>query len=519
MAVSRLKLANVQPLISLERHPYQQAFMAARRLRVCAKGHTWDAGQGALCLQCTLEGARAYGSLLLIAGRRGGKTRIGAVSVIEEIATPNVLWWACAPTYPKLEDYVLPAFFKQVPKAWLDHPDTDWAETGLTLTLPNRSQIQFRSLEDEDRGRGPGLNGVWIDEICELTLNHWETISPALADKAGSLIATTSPKGKDWVYKTFYEPAEKGEPGFWACRFTTLDNPWMQRPAQRAYVERQRRNMTPLMFEQEYLAAFVTFQGAIYGDLVRPCIIEGTEEEMRHYFPEWPNLNASRQNVMGLDPGFDHPFAAGQFVASPHGLVLTGEYLQRRAFASTHAEHIKALHRDFDGQIAIDRSQPQMLLELSQYGILCVPAENDVIAGINRVSAWMLRSQRHRINDLPGGLVLPKRYARETIESLSNYRWAETVVGRQGGSKEMVYKVDDDAADMVRYALMTYPELPDTHPAVIGAGKRDLSALPAKTRLEIERERRSLAAENPDGLVEMDDDLVPVTGMGDFALY
>jgi hypothetical protein len=518
MAVSRLKLANPQPLVQLERHPYQQAFMAARRLRVCAKGHTWDVALGALCAACAREGARAYGTLLLIAGRRGGKTRIGAVSVIEEIATPNVLWWACAPTYPKLEDYVLPAFFKQIPKAWLDHPDTDWAETGLTLTLPNRSQVQFRSLEDEDRGRGPGLDGVWIDELCELTLTHWETISPALADRAGALIATTSPKGKDWVYSTFYEPAERGEPGFWACRFTTLDNPWMQRPAQRAYVERQRKNMTPLMFEQEYLAAFVTFQGAIYGDLVRPCIIEGTDEEMRHYFPEWPNLSTGRPNVMGLDPGFDHPFAAGLFVASPFGLVLTGEYDARRTVAQIHAARVQELRRGMDGRVGIDRSQPQMALELAQYGLYTVPAENDVIAGINRVSSWMLKSARTLHDSLPGGLVLPRRYCPHTIDSLLNYRWAEATVGRQGGSKEMVYKVDDDHADMVRYALMTYPELPDTHPDAIGTGKRDLSGMSEKDRLEIERERRSLAAESGDELVSMDDDLVPMTGMGDFAL-
>ncbi len=519
MAVSRLKLANVQPLISLERHPYQEAFMAARRLRVCAKGHTWDAGRGALCPTCQRDGTRAYGSLLLIAGRRGGKTRIGAVSVIEEAAAPNILAWACAPTYPKLEDYVLPAFFKQIPKAWLDHPDTDWAETGLTLTLPNRSQVQFRSLEDEDRGRGPGLDFLWIDEVCELTLKHHETISPALADKAGAGIYTTSPKGKDWVYTSFYEPAERGDPGFWACRFTTLDNPWMQRPAQRAYVERQRKSMTPLMFEQEYLAAFVTFQGAIYGDLVRPCIIDGTDEEMKHYFPEWPNLSLARQNVMGIDPGFDHPFAAGNFVASPFGLVLVGDYKARRTLNQIHAERLHHLRRGFDGRIGIDRSQAQTQLELAAFGIYTVPAENDVIGGINRVGAWMLKSARVQHANLPGGLVLPRRYCQDTIDALQNYRWAEPTVGRQGGSKEMVYKVDDDLCDMVRYALMTYPELPESHPASLNAGKRDLSALPEKTRLEIERERRSLAAETGDDLTSLDDDLVLMTGMGDFALY
>lgn len=490
--------------------------MAARRLRVCPIGHEWSYLDHAdLCPVCVNKGGRAFSKFLLRAGRRGGKTRIGALSMIEELAPANLLWWACAPTYPKLNDYVLPAFFKQMPAAWLEHPATDWSESELTLTLPHKTMVQFRSLEDPDRGRGPGLNGLWIDEICELTEKHWDTISPALADQSGIFFATTSPKGPDWVHKRFYLPAQLGTPGYWACHFTTLDNPWMSQTAQKAYVAEQKESMTDLMFRQEYMAEVVSFSGAIFGDILDPCVIEGTDEEMRQYFPEWPKIDTSRDAITGIDPGTDHPFAGIQLVQSPRGLVAVGEYMAPRTPFAVHAEHIKALRRGFQCRIAIDRSQAQAQIELVQYGLYTVPAENNVQAGINRLSAWMLKNRRRQVTELPTGLVLPRRLVPQLIAQLQSYRWAENTKDEGYGEKkatEQVYKKDDDLIDALRYAVMLYPVLPEADPAA-ATGRRDLTALPAKVRLEIERERRSYTTS--EDLQEVN--LEPVVeGMGEF---
>jgi len=440
-------------------------------------------------------------------------TRIGALAAIDELAPKHIRGWCCAPTYPKLNDYVLPAFFQQIPQVWLDHPKTTWSESELTLTLPHKSMVQFRSLEDADRGRGPGLDFLWIDEICELSLKHWETISPALADRAGVFFGTTSPKGEDWVHDSFYVPAEMGEPGFWACAFTTLDNPLMQHGPQRAYVERQRLSMTDLMFRQEYLAEIVTFTGAIYGELVGRATIEGTDDQLREYFPEWPRLDVTRPSVSGIDPGTDHPFAGVHVVASPRGLVVVGEYEERSAFYATHATHIQAMRRGFTGRVGIDRSQAQAQIELSQYGLFTVPAENAVVAGINRVSAWMLKNQPGK---MPSGLVLPRTLCPRLIKRLQSYRWAENEKDDgETKQRELVYKKGDDLPDALRYALMTYPALPQVDPAPMPGRPRDLAGLPDNVRVEIERERRS-RQQTVDDEMEMDEPTLVVEGMGDF---
>lgn len=489
MAVKRR--GNPYPLVTLQHNPYQAAFQSARRLRVCPYGHQWSMLDTpdihktgiAVCPHCQSIGGRGFRRFLLRAGRRGGKTRIGALAVVEELTIPNVWWWASAPTYRDLEDFVMPAFFAQVPQAWLDDPRTEWSESEYTLVLPNRAMIQFRSLEDAEAGRGPGLDGWWIDEICKLTKHHWEVGRPMLSDRRGILIATTTPKGEDWVDESFYQTAEAGRPGYWACSYRTTDNPIFQTPEGQEEIAEAKASMSELMFRQEYEADIVTFTGAIYGEYVDRCIIDGTDDEMRHYFPEWPNLDVSRPAIAGLDPGTDHPFAFGQFVASPRGLVKIAEYAERQKPYAIHVSNIRQLQRGFTCRVGIDRSQAQAQIELAQYGFHTVQAENDVIAGINRVTAWMLKNPAHREpGQLPHGLVLPKRYVPETIRTYRKYRWADSEK-RDGSTKnrELVYKKDDDIPDADRYALMSYPVLPAGDP-INSTGRRDLSTLPAKMR-------------------------------------
>lgn len=526
MAVSRLKLANPQPLVTLKYNFYQDSFMQARRQRFCPEGHIWSRLEHEHCPLCQElfnrqeQGNRAYKRFLLRAGRRGGKTRIGALAAIEEATIPGSVGWCCAPTYPELEDFVLPAFFKQIPQAWLDHPLTDWSESEYTLLLPNRAIVQFRSLEDPDRGRGPGLHWLWIDEICKLSRRHWETIRPTLTEHKGILIGTTTPKGEDWVHEDFYEPAERGKPGYWACVYRTVDNPIIDA----AEVLEAKESMTPEMYQQEYEADIVTFTGAIFGDHVPPCLIEGTDEQMKYYFPEWPNLDPGRPCVMGIDPGTDHPFGAGKWVASPHGLVKVGEYMDRGRPFAIHAQHVQTLKGTAQCRIAIDRSAAQAQIELAQYGLYTVQADNDVVAGINRMLSWMIASknsvQRGGPGTLPSGMVLPRRLVPKTIKQYQSYRWADNEK-KDGSTKhrELVHKKNDDLIDPDRYALMLYPHLPTDQPGV-DVGKRDLSGMPEYYKAQIERMRRvDSDADKGDEVpmaLEYQADAAEAFGMGDF---
>ncbi len=485
MSLSLPAAANTSGQYRLLYNPYQQAFLDALRKR-------------------TPAGEYAFNRLSLFAGRRGGKTKIGGLATVLRAADPDKLLWVCAPTYPDLNDFVMPAVFEALPVDWID----DYKASFQTLILKNRTKIQFRSLDDPNKGRGPGLDFAWLDETRKIQQLAWDTLMPALADRSGQAIFTTTPNSFDWCYERLWMPAEQGEPGFWACRYKTTENPFIK-PAE---IEALRRQMDPLFFQQEFEADFVSFAGRIFD--IESAILR-TDEQITRVLPEWPKVNPDRTVLMGLDPGADHPFAGVLLAVTDAGLVVIGEHLERNKPVTEHVRMIRGLLESFNpskpfwpDRWAIDRSQRQTAIELAQFGIYTQAAENRVVDGIRRVQNWLAAGQLFFIEKL-----VPK-----TIKQMRGYRWAENTRPDGQLRPEQVWKENDDLPDALRYALMTWPELParDVAPS---QGKRDLSNFSEEDRWAIERMARIQRRER--GLEDEDEDagMLVAAGegpMGDF---
>lgn len=448
--------------------------MEARRSRYCPSCKaTYRAVPANTCPTCQQVGTRLYDRLTIIAGRRWGKSRIGSIAGTEEACIPNTIGWACAPTNQKLHRYVIPAFQELIPENWV-RPG-GWNTEFNDLRLKNGSLIHFQTLEDPDQGRGQGLDWLWIDEVCELTQAHWEVIRPSLA---GDTVAffTTSPRSFDWVYEELYRPAEAGLPGYWACHAKTKDSANPRITAD--FLAREKAQMSDAMYRQEYEADFVIFTGAVYGESLSSQILR-TDEDIKRILPEWPEIAPWRQVLVGLDTGADHPFGGVKLVSTEHGLVVVGEYLERHKSFVEHANALKRLAKSSNPKWAINRNERQPMIELAQHGIYCQSAENDVVAGTERVKSWLHQKQ----------LWFIERLCPLTIKQMKAYRWAPDKAKDGSVRKEKVYKKDDELPDCIRYAVMTWPQLPkatvqETNPL------RDLSQMPGEIRASIERMRR-----------------------------
>ena len=347
------------------------------------------------------------------------------------------------------------------------------------------------------RARGPGLDWAWIDESRKVAELAWDTMLPALTDKAGQVWFTTSPNGFDWCYKRFWLPAQLGDPGFWACKYKTSENPAID-PLE---LEAARRQLDPLWYAQEFEADFVTFAGAVYGAAVEPQILRGLDA-IQTVLPEWPQIDHSRIAIVGLDPGADHPFAGVVLVTTPKGLVVVGEHLARNKPAHEHIRDLNLLlakrsakHPLVPSQWAIDRSQKQWAIELAQHGIFAQAAENNVVAGIQRVHSWLAARQ----------LWFVEECAPRTVEQMRNYRWAEQTANDGQLRRETVIKLDDDLPDALRYALMLWPELPEID--VQADSRRQLNDLSQDVRWAVERMRRVDARERDEDASGLADDL------------
>lgn len=382
---------------------------------------------------------------------------------------PGSIVWCAAPTNPKLHRYVIPAVQELIPEDWV----ASWSSEFLDLRLTNGSLIHFQTLEDPDQGRGQGLDCLWLDEASELSEKHWDVIRPSLTERRGVAILSTSPRSFDWVYENFYHRAEEGIPGYWACRYSSSENPIISAEE----IADAKATMSDTMFRQEYEADFVTFQGAVYGAAVDPQILR-TDAQVKQVLPEWPEIAPWRQVLVGLDTGADHPFGAVKVVSSERGLVVVGEYLERHRTFMQHANEIRRLAASSSTKYHLNKNERQGMIELGQHGIYCQGSENDVIAGTERVKSWLLNKQLWFVEAL----------APRTIKEFKAYRWADDKAKDGSVRKEKVYKLNDELCDCVRYICMGFPALPKVKP--VDSSLRDLSKLSEKDRQDIQAMRR-----------------------------
>lgn len=443
-------------------NPYQQAFMQARRQRLA-------------------DGTRAFNRLCIIAGRRGGKTLIGAVAAVDEASVPNTMGWCVAPTYMDLHDYLMPAFFKVLPQSWILPGKDGWSAEHKVLTLRNGSQIAFRSAEEPERMRGQGLHWLWLDEARKTRRVVWDTAAPSLTEHRGVAWVTTSPNGRDWVFKTFWQRANTPKyqrPGYWACKYKTVDNPIISTEE----IEEARATTDPLWFKQEWEGEFITFEGAIYGDRLEGCVLHTDKDVQEKFLPEWPRIPPELPCIIGLDPGSDHPFAAVKMIATPNGLLVVDEYLKRLRAYADHADELRLWKQGHhEVSFAIDKSALQAQIELATHGIMTAAAENNQILGTQRVQSWLKTLRMGIVEDRCPRL----------IDEMRGYRYkdpsSDPTREDEERRKEAIYKLDDDLCDALRYAVMMWPELPQPAPVIVG---RDPRTLAEDARWAWEREQR-----------------------------
>lgn len=375
---------------------------------------------------------------------------------------------------------------KLIPPSWVESWNVEFGD----LRLKNGTLVHFQTLEHPDQGRGQGLSALWIDEVAELTQEHWEVIRPSLTERRGVAVFSTSPRSFDWVHDLLYAPAENGyffakdgsldltkpAKGYWAAKYATSENPVIVAEE----LEEAKASMSATMYAQEYEADFVTFQGAVYGEELHGHHILD-DKAVQKLIPEWPQIDPQRPILIGVDTGADHPFGAVKLVSTPGGFVVVDEYLERERSFIKHAEFLKILGgwngTDWIGvkpRFAINKNDKQASIELAQHGVYCAKAENDQVVGCERVKSWLHTNQ----------LFFAASRASKTVKQMQSYRYAENTASDGSKRQEKIFKKNDELPDALRYALMIWPSLPT--PSTPTTPVRDLSVLPPKMRADIE---------------------------------
>lgn len=256
----------------------------------------------------------------LVAGRRGGKTLSAIWEVMYYCQNPSAYWydfhgitgkddplwvWVLAKDY-KIGTAARLGFRNALKESKLVYGD-DYREhkTERFVEFKNDTLVEFKTADDPESLRGAGLNLLWVDESAFIPDNRaWNVVSPALADKQGGVITTTTPDGKNWFYDEWFSGESLSDDNVGRIEYTSLDNPFFPKKEW----EYQKRRSHPLQFKREYMASFDAMSGKdLAGDWL-------------HFYDKKDLEGKELYTYMGVDPAISLADDADQFSMTLIGL-------------------------------------------------------------------------------------------------------------------------------------------------------------------------------------------------------
>jgi len=187
---------------------------------------------------------------VIVAGRRCGKSRLSAVSLlVEGLRCPQgsaVMY--VAPTQGQARqiiwDLLMELGREVISSSHVNNMD---------ITLINGAKIYVRGSDRPDTLRGVSLTYLVLDEVADIKADTWEKVlRAALSDKKGKALFIGTPKGRNWFYD-MYNLGESSEDEEWkSWHFTTKDNPLID-PKE---IDGAKKTLSSFAFKQEYEASF-----------------------------------------------------------------------------------------------------------------------------------------------------------------------------------------------------------------------------------------------------------------------
>src|SRR5581483_2691856 len=279
----------------------------------------------------------------LVAGRRGGKTHSAAWEVLFYALHPREfhrdahgedserpLWIYLLAKDHKLGRPQLSKFLEVINEAGLiKGKDYDYNKTEKLFTFfapdgTTTSTVEVRSADDPQSLRGAGLDILWIDESAMLPNNEaWNVVRPALSDKLGLLITTTTPQGRNWFYDVFWSAKALVDVHQMRVEYTSIDNPYFPRYEW----DYARENLHPVVFAQEYLASFDAMTGlTLLGEWLKYYTLGKKFDPNVDMIgvPKDKDGRLALRMFMGVDPAISQKETADHFAMALIGITKDG---------------------------------------------------------------------------------------------------------------------------------------------------------------------------------------------------
>jgi hypothetical protein len=148
-------------------------------------------------------------------------------------------------------------------------------------------------------------NGETIQQLTDrfIAFMHedaWsEALRPALSDRQGRAMFISTPKGRNWFWRSFQRGLDEHNDEWMAWSFPTSDNPYIPD----SEIEAARAGIPDRIFRQEYLAEFIDDAGGVFrGVMAAATALPGTPPASCVFGVDWGKHNDfTVVVVMGTD--------------------------------------------------------------------------------------------------------------------------------------------------------------------------------------------------------------------------
>jgi phage terminase large subunit-like protein len=207
---------------------------------------------------------------VLAAGRRWGKSRLGSALCVKEGLFGGRAWWI-APSYK-----VAAVGWRMIRRLGGEIPGVHVRRVDRMIEFPGGGEVQVRSADDPDSLRGEGLNLAVMDEFAFMKPEAWEILRPALSDRQGDAVFISTPSGRNLFWR-LYQRGLTNDGEWQSWRLPTSDNPYIPDHE----IEAAKRSLPTATFEQEYEAAFLENEGAVFRN-IQSCMDAETTTPEEH---------------------------------------------------------------------------------------------------------------------------------------------------------------------------------------------------------------------------------------------
>jgi len=371
-----------------------------------------------------------------VAGIGSGKSWGGALRAWQaahgwignrRIPTPN-LGMFTAPTEDMIRKASLRSFL-EIAEA-MGEPITNHNKNEKLIKLKNGSEIYYASTLFPERLRGPSLSWWWGDEAALYPAEVRQIMVGRLRQHGvlGWDWLTTTPRGRNWVYKTFVTEHLNDE-DYFIIKASSRENTFMNP----AIVEAWQHEYSGDFAAQELDAEFVAFEGLIYSEFDR----------VKHIRVNMPTYGRA---VAGVDWGFANPGVIMVLGVDGDGRmgVIREMYARQMRIEEwvSAAAQLRGLYRI--ERFYCDPSSPDNIKAMVAAGLPAEGADNTVQTGIQMVKNRLVMREdgQPRLTITHDAINL--------IDEFESYQWAKN----RHGVRDEPLKTKDHAMDALRYAVM-----------------------------------------------------------------